>query len=147
YAGFAGAALGVKAWAWQLAHPDQPLPNVKAFTNGRGYYLNEEELLNQIRGDIIDGEKILGRKPTVMVLGALGRCGVGAVDLYTKAGIPSSNITQWDLDETKDRHGPYEEIVAHDIFLNAIYLSEPIPPFINNELLAKPGRSLSVVVD
>jgi hypothetical protein len=66
------------------------------------------------------GEKISGRKPTVMVLGALGRCGTGACDLFTKAGLLEKNITRWDLNKTKDMHGPYEEIVQHDIFLNAI---------------------------
>jgi saccharopine dehydrogenase (NAD+, L-lysine forming) len=110
----------VKTWAWQLAHPFEPLPGVETFTKGRGYYLNEEELLNQIREDLTTGERISGRKPTVMVLGALGRCGTGACDLFTKAGLPEENITRWDLNETKDRHGPYEEIIQHDLFLNAV---------------------------
>ncbi|KJZ77287.1 Saccharopine dehydrogenase [Hirsutella minnesotensis 3608] len=147
HAGFTGAALGVKTWAWQLQHPGKKLPSVAHFTDGRGYYLNEGELVDQIRADIARAEKTAGRKPRVMVLGALGRCGKGACDLLVKAGIPEQNITRWDLAETKDRDGPYEEIVQHDIFLNAIYLSKPIPPFVNNEILSKPGRKLSVVVD
>ncbi|KAK7432303.1 Saccharopine dehydrogenase [Neonectria magnoliae] len=147
HAGFTGAALGIKTWAWQLTHPGEKLPGVGNFTEGRGYYLNEDELVNQIREDLVVGEKALGRKPTAMVLGALGRCGSGAVDLFVKAGIPDANITRWDFEETKDREGPYEEIAQHDIFLNAIYLSKPIPPFVNDELLAKPGRNLSVVTD
>lgn len=120
FAGYAGAALAAKTWAWQLANPHEPLPGLQTFTQGRGYYLNEEELLAQIKEDVAAGEKFLGRKPTVMVLGALGRCGTGACDLFTKAGVPEENITRWDLDETKDRHGPYEEIVQHDIFINAV---------------------------
>ncbi|KAH6896668.1 hypothetical protein B0T10DRAFT_433186 [Thelonectria olida] len=147
HAGFTGAALGLKNWAWQLAHPSEKLPAVSSFTEGRGYYKNEDELVSQIREDLAAGEKVLGRKPTAFVLGALGRCGSGAVDLFVKAGIPEENITRWDLNETKDRQGPYEEIAQHDIFLNAIYLSEPIPPFVNDELLAKPGRNLNVVID
>lgn len=147
HAGFTGAALGIKTWAWQLTHPGEKLPAVATFTEGRGYYLNEEELVNQIREDIAAGEKVLGRKPTAMVLGALGRCGRGAVDLFIKAGIADESITKWDFNETKDREGPYEEIAQHDIFLNAIYLSKPIPPFVNDELLAKAGRKLSVVID
>ncbi|KAJ6441281.1 saccharopine dehydrogenase protein [Purpureocillium lavendulum] len=149
HAGFTGAALGVKALAWQLAHTDgkAKLPAVASFTDGRGYYRNEDELVEQIRGDVAAAEKALGRKPTAMVLGALGRCGKGACDLFLKAGIPEANITRWDLAETKGRDGPYEEIAQHDIFLNAIYLSKPIPPFVNNELLSKAGRKLAVVVD
>ncbi|KOS18229.1 Saccharopine dehydrogenase [Escovopsis weberi] len=150
HAGFAGAALGIKTWTWQLEHPEKgapALPSVEAYTDGRGYYRNEDELVQQIRADVAAGEKKLGRKPTALVLGALGRCGRGAVDLFVKAGIPEENITRWDMAETKNRDGPYEEIAQHDIFLNAIYLSQPIPPFVNNDLLAKPGRNLSVVVD
>ncbi|KAG5932293.1 hypothetical protein E4U53_001394 [Claviceps sorghi] len=147
HAGFTGAALGVKNWAWQLANPGKKLPAVATFTDGKGYYVNEKELVEQIRKDLEAGEKILGRKPTAFVLGALGRCGRGACDLFIKAGLPEENITRWDLAETRNRQGPYEEIAQHDIFLNAIYLSEPIPPFVNHELLAKPGRKLSVVVD
>ncbi|KAG5926836.1 hypothetical protein E4U42_002914 [Claviceps africana] len=147
HAGFTGAALGIKNWAWQLANPGKKLPAVATFTDGKGYYVNEKELVEQIRKDLEAGEKILGRKPTAFVLGALGRCGRGACDLFIKAGLPEENITRWDLAETRDRQGPYEEIAQHDIFLNAIYLSEPIPPFVNHELLAKPGRKLSVVID
>ena len=118
------------------------------FTSGRGYYLNEAELVAQIRDDIADGTAAnCGRAPSIMVLGALGRCGRGAVDLLLKAGVPEANITRWDLAETKGRNGPYEEIRNHDIFVNAIYLSDPIPPFVNQEMLARPGRALSVVVD
>lgn len=129
HAGFTGAALGAKALAWQLAHPaGEKLPSVASFTDGRGYYLNEDELVEQIRADVAAAEKALGRKPTAMVLGALGRCGKGACDLFAKAGIPDENLTRWDLAETKDRHGPYEEIAQHDIFLNAVRLTPPLPP-------------------
>ena len=74
--------------------------------------------------DVAAGEKIAGRKPTAMVMGALGRCGRGAVDLFLKAGLPEANLLKWDLAETKDRHGPYEEIAQHDIFLNAVSASK-----------------------
>ncbi|GME36857.1 Saccharopine dehydrogenase [Neofusicoccum parvum] len=147
HAGFAGAALAVKMWAWQLQHPGQQLPGVEQFTEGRGYYLNEEELVKQIAEDVATGEKIIGRKPAAFIMGALGRCGRGAVDLFVKAGLPESSLVKWDINETKDRQGPYQEIVDQDIFVNAIYLSQPIPPFINNDVLSAPGRKLSVVCD
>ncbi|KAF4466127.1 ubiquitin thiolesterase [Fusarium albosuccineum] len=147
HAGFCGAALGLKDWASKLSNPGEKLPSVGTFTDGRGYYRNEEELVSQIREDVAAGEKILGRKPTVMVLGALGRCGSGAIDLFRKVGLPEENITRWDIQETSERPGPYKEIADHDLFLNSIYLSKPIPPFVNQELLAQPGRKLSVVID
>jgi saccharopine dehydrogenase (NAD+, L-lysine forming) len=105
HAGFAGAALGIKTLSHQLLDPSTKLPSVETFTDGRGYYLNEDELVNQIREDLAKAEKALGRKPTALVLGALGRCGKGAVDLFLKAGVPDENITRWDLNETKDRDG------------------------------------------
>jgi saccharopine dehydrogenase (NAD+, L-lysine-forming) len=78
-------------------------------------------------------------------MGAMGRCGSGAVDLLEKVGC--SEIKNWDLPETKDRDGPYPEIVESDIFVNCIYLSKPIPPFVDAKSLQSPDRKLSVVCD
>jgi hypothetical protein len=76
HAGFAGAALAIKNWAWQLQHADgTPLPGVDEFTEGRGYYENEEQLIEQAKGDVEAGAKVVGKKPRVLVIGALGRCG------------------------------------------------------------------------
>jgi saccharopine dehydrogenase (NAD+, L-lysine-forming) len=135
-----------QTWAWQLTHPKgEPLPGVEAFTDGRGYYNNESELITQLKEDVAAGEKVAGRKPSSLVLGALGRCGSGAVDLLEKIGCPE--ILKWDLAETKERDGPYPEIIESDIFVNCIYLSKPIPPFVNKESLKSPSRKLSVVCD
>ncbi|KAF2193102.1 Formate/glycerate dehydrogenase catalytic domain-like protein [Zopfia rhizophila CBS 207.26] len=146
HAGFAGAALAIKTWAWQLTHPNgEPLPELENFTDGRGYYNNEDELIAQLKKDVAAGEKVAGHKPTSLVLGALGRCGSGAVDLLEKIGCPE--IKKWDLAETSERPGPYPEIIESNIFVNCIYLSQPIPPFVNKESLASPNRKLSVVCD
>lgn len=117
------------------------------FTEGRGYYLNEEEMLAQLRAELADGIAKAGAAPRVLVMGALGRCGHGAVDLFIKAGLPESNILKWDLPETANRPGPYPEIVESDIFVNCIYLSDPIPPFLNKATLASPSRKLAVICD
>ncbi|KAF2502960.1 Formate/glycerate dehydrogenase catalytic domain-like protein [Lophium mytilinum] len=146
HAGFAGAAFAVKTWAWQLTHPTGvPLLGIDEFTDGRGYYENEDQLIAQLKEDIAAGEKVAGRKPTSLVLGALGRCGSGAVDLLEKIGC--TEIKRWDLAETSEKPGPYPEIIESDIFVNCIYLSKPIPPFVNAESLASPNRKLSVVCD
>ncbi|KAJ4313493.1 Saccharopine dehydrogenase, partial [Neodidymelliopsis sp. IMI 364377] len=146
HAGFAGAALAIKTWAWQLTHPNgEPLPGIETFTEGRGYYNTESDLIAQLKEDVAAGEKVAGRKPTSLVLGALGRCGSGAVDLLEKVGCPE--IKKWDLAETKERDGPYPEIIESDIFVNCIYLSKPIPPFVDRESLKSPSRKLSVVCD
>ncbi|KAF2415401.1 Formate/glycerate dehydrogenase catalytic domain-like protein [Tothia fuscella] len=147
HAGFAGSALALKTWAWQLENGDKPLPSVATFTDGRGYYENEDQMLEQLREDLQKGIKKAGKTPTVLVMGALGRCGRGAVDLFIKAGLPESNITKWDIQETTAKPGPYAEIIESDIFVNCIYLSDPIPPFLNVETLSQPSRNLSVICD
>lgn len=146
HAGFAGSAIAVKTWAWQLEHTDKPLPSMDTFTDGRGYYENEGQMLEQLKAELKKGADFAGRMPRVLVMGALGRCGRGAVDLFKKVGVPDENILKWDLEETK-QPGPYKEITESDIFVNCIYLSAKIPPFINREELEKPSRKLSVVCD
>lgn len=55
---------------------------------------------------------------------------------------------KWDLDETA-KGGPFQEILDVDIFVNCIYLSSAIPPFISREQLERAGkdRRLSIIVD
>ncbi|KAI1338353.1 saccharopine dehydrogenase [Xylariaceae sp. FL0016] len=139
-AGFSGSALALKNWAWQLTHPaGEPLPGVES-------YPNEDELIADIKKDLEAGKEKAGRLPRVIVIGALGRCGRGAVDMCLKAGVPESQILKWDLDETK-KGGPFPEIVESDIFVNCIYLNSKIPHFVNKESLQSPNRKLSVVCD
>ena len=45
------------------------------------------------------------------------------------------------------RGGPFAEILESEIFINCIYLSKPIPPFLTTEMLDTPSRRLSVFVD
>jgi hypothetical protein len=55
------------------------------------------------------------RVRTMLIPRVQGRCGRGAVDLFVKAGLPESNITKWDLQETSAKPGPYAEIIESDI--------------------------------
>ncbi|KAL8284784.1 hypothetical protein RB601_006716 [Gaeumannomyces tritici] len=140
WAGFAGAALALKNWAWQLAHPDgAPLPGVES-------HPNEASLVREVKESLAEGTSKAGRAPRVIVIGALGRCGRGAVDLCLKAGLPEENILKWDLAETAPG-GPFKEVVESDIFVNCIYLNKQIPPFVTVETLNSPDRKLSVIND
>jgi saccharopine dehydrogenase (NAD+, L-lysine-forming) len=170
HAGFAGAALALKAWAWQLTHDatSEPLPGVSS-------YANEDLLLQDVRqalaealahnktdaedgggsssssssgeGDDNNDSDKQQRYPRVLVIGALGRCGTGAVDLCRRVGVPDAHIVQWDMAETA-RGGPFAEIVASDVFVNCVYLTQPIAPFVTHEALdAAPARRLAVVAD
>ncbi|EXJ67197.1 saccharopine dehydrogenase [NAD+, L-lysine-forming] [Cladophialophora psammophila CBS 110553] len=139
HAGYAGAALAIEAWAHQLTNPSEPMGSVSS-------YPSQDLLLKDVHAALEKGSKVAGRQPRVLVIGALGRCGRGAVDLCKQAGVSDENILKWDLPETK-KGGPFEEIVESDIFVNCIYLSDPIPPFINKQSLSSPKRNLSVVCD
>lgn len=134
HAGFAGAALGVENWVSRQT-TGKPLGTVEPFPN-------EKALVDSISGQLA----MFGGKPKVLIIGALGRCGSGAVDCLLKLGIPEENIIKWDINETK-KGGPFEEIADADIFVNCIYLSQKIPPFVTPQQLSKPGRNLQVVVD
>ncbi|EEA27229.1 Saccharopine dehydrogenase [Talaromyces marneffei ATCC 18224] len=140
-AGYAGSALAIKTWAWQYTHgKDEPLP-------GETPYANEGLLISSVKEILEAGKKKAGRSPKVLVIGALGRCGGGAVQFAKDVGIPDEDIIKWDLEETK-KGGPFKEIVEDaDIFINCIYLSAAIPPFVNAETLASSTRTLSVVCD
>lgn len=140
HAGVGGAALSLKAWAWQLNHPaGEPLPGVSS-------YPNETVLIEDIKEAISQGIAKAGKAPRVLVIGALGRCGRGAVDLCLRAGVPSENVLKWDLDETATG-GPFREIVESDIFINCIYLTSKIPNFVDMKSLEEPVRKLTVICD
>ena len=124
-------------WAKQILEPGVEFKGVEP-------YPNEDALISHLKDVIAKA----GKQPKVLVIGALGRCGGGAVDLFVKAGLDESNIQRWDMAETA-KGGPFEEILDSDIFVNCIYLSKPIPHFVDRESIEKKGddRRLTVVCD
>jgi len=140
HAGFAGAALALENWAWQLTHPkNEPFPSVSS-------YPNENDLIADVKKAIAQGSEKTGKAPRVLVIGALGRCGSGAVDLCLRAGVPTENVIKWDMAETA-KGGPFPEIIESDIFVNCIYLISKIPNFVDMKSLDTLDRKLSVVCD
>lgn len=135
HAGFAGAAVGALALASQKQGQKlgllEPYPNEAAMV---------ENVKTALGGS--------GKGVKALVIGALGRCGRGAVDLFRKIGLDEDDILKWDMAETA-KGGPFEELLGVDIFVNCIYLSSAIPPFLNKQQLEAAGtqRKLSVVVD
>lgn len=106
HAGFAGAALGIQVWAWQkrTGGDGTDYPAVKP-------YPNETALLDEVREQLKAAVEVNGGTwPRVIVIGALGRCGTGAVHAALKAGVPDENILKWDLPETASG-GPFPEIL------------------------------------
>lgn len=128
WAGFAGAAVAIQAWCAQ--QDNGTLHNLESYRNQQAMI---EDLLHTL-GD---------RRPRVMVIGALGRCGQGARAVANKLGL---EVTPWDIEETKTG-GPFPEILAHEIFVNCVFLNSRIPPFLTSEILAVEQRALSVICD
>ncbi|KIP12615.1 hypothetical protein PHLGIDRAFT_124127 [Phlebiopsis gigantea 11061_1 CR5-6] len=135
HAGFAGAAAGALAVA--ANKKDEPLGLLEP-------YLNENAMVEDVKQKLGGSGKGL----KALVIGALGRCGRGAVDLLRKVGLEEDDILKWDMAETA-KGGPFQEILDVDIFVNCIYLSTPIPHFLTHETIRNAGQSrrLSVVVD
>ena len=147
HAGFAGTAVGLETWCHQRLTPPGarigPQPGIKP-------YPNEDELISYLKQRLsLAMERSGGAYPRIMVMGALGRCGTGACDFARRVGVPEENIIKWDMKETQ-RGGPFPEILDCDIFVNCIYLSSPIPPFMTTQMLTDTSadkRALTVIVD
>ncbi|KAG1834565.1 saccharopine dehydrogenase [Suillus variegatus] len=135
HAGFAGAAAGALALAARRS--GEKLGRLEP-------YENETAMIEGIKNTLSGSAK--GVK--ALVIGALGRCGRGAVDLFRKIGLSEDDILKWDMAETA-KGGPFQEILDVDIFVNCIYLSSFIPPFLGKDQIIAAGqnRRLSVVVD
>jgi len=136
WAGFAGAAVAVKAWCGQQLAAQPVVPPLTS-------YANCESLLTELRDELDIVATGSPDRPSVMVIGAAGRVGSGAIALASALGLP---ITCWDMAETA-RGGPFEETLAHDILINCVLVNRPLPPFVTLELLASPNRVLSVISD
>lgn len=141
-AGLGGMGVGILAWCHQQLSPDIPMAAVKP-------YSDESAFIDHIKLQLTQVAKLKGLPeifPRIIVIGALGRCGKGALEIAHKLGLPKSAIAEWDLNETKPG-GPFKEILDYDILVNCILLMEKIPPFLTKEMLETDDRNLSLVVD
>lgn len=127
WAGFAGAAVGVMAYA--AAQGGGLIGPVEA-------YPDKNALVDDLR------RLLKGAQPSVIVIGALGRVGRGAVDLAAALDL---EVTGWDRAETA-HGGPFPELLAHEIFVNAIFARPGVPVFVGPEAIAA-DRALRVIAD
>ena len=130
WAGYAGAAVSLMCWLAQqgggIAGP------VKA-------YPSANHMLMELQQGLVAAGT--GR-PTALIIGALGRVGSGAADLCQAMGVAT---TKWDMAETASG-GPFPEVLAHEIFLNAI-LARPGTPVFVPASAKTATRALSVIGD
>lgn len=130
WAGFAGAAVSLKAWAAQrrgsLCGPVAAWPS-------------QEAMLDELRAEL---DATGAPRPHAIVVGALGRVGSGASDLLGRMGV---RVTKWDMAETAGG-GPFPEILAHELFVNCILAGPQTPVLVPPEAVG-PGRALTVIGD
>ena len=128
WAGYAGAAVALLAWAAQQS--GKPLENLRTFDSSRALLAHLQTTLP------------VGTRPTALIIGALGRVGSGAGDLCAHMGVPA---TPWDMQETA-HGGPFPEILQHEIFLNCILARPGTPVFVPPSAPMSP-RKLTVIGD
>lgn len=122
WAGYLGAALAVLQHRGRLTAPLAPTSQEQL-----------EEALRPVAGD---------EEFTALVVGALGRSGRGARVALGAAGI---DPTCWDLDETRNLDRP--ALLAHDLLVNCVLATSPVPPFVREADLDDPARSLRTLSD
>ncbi|AAV96534.1 saccharopine dehydrogenase [Ruegeria pomeroyi] len=130
WAGYAGAAVTLKAWAAQQQG---------GICGPVGVYPGKDTLNAALAAEL---DATGAPRPRAIVIGALGRVGTGAADLCTAMGV---EVTKWDMAETASG-GPFPEILAHDIFLNCIFARPGTPVFVPREALSAP-RALTAIGD
>ncbi|MCE8538439.1 saccharopine dehydrogenase [Ruegeria pomeroyi] len=130
WAGYAGAAVTLKAWAAQQQG---------GICGPVGVYPSKDALNAALASEL---DATDATRPRAIVIGALGRVGTGAADLCTAMGV---EVTKWDMAETASG-GPFPEILAHDIFLNCIFARPGTPVFVPRSALTA-HRALTAIGD
>lgn len=130
WAGYSGCAAAVMSW----------IAKKEGKTLGAlDSYPNRDALI----ADISERLQHLEERPSVIIFGAKGRSGSGALDF---ANALSLDVTPWDIEETA-KGGPFSEILEHNIFINCVFIQQTIPPFITREILAEQPADLDVICD
>ena len=79
HAGFAGAAAGLLAFAARKEGSDEKMGPLEP-------YPNEGDMVKDVKDKLTASGRSIG-DVKALVMGALGRCGRGAVDLFRKVGL------------------------------------------------------------
>jgi saccharopine dehydrogenase (NAD+, L-lysine-forming) len=122
WAGYLGAALAVLQHRGRLTAPLRPTDKSEL-----------DETLVRAPGD---------EDFAALVVGALGRSGRGARAAFAAAGVEP---TCWDLAETRDLDR--RALLDHDVMVNAVLATTPVPPFLREEDLDDPARRLRTLSD
>ncbi|MDA9008501.1 saccharopine dehydrogenase [Alphaproteobacteria bacterium] len=132
WAGYAGAAVATQVWIGQKQGNNPSLASVHD-------YSNRDALVAELKGALAS----IGEKPSLVVIGALGRCGTGATDLGEQLGL---EVSKWDMAETASG-GPFPALQQHSLFVNAILAAPGVPVFVGPDDIKAADRKLSVICD
>ena len=132
WAGFAGTALAVQCWYGQQLGNNPGLKSLSSFPNVAELVRHVTDLASKV-----------DRQPVVLVVGARGRSGQGAIDACRQLNV---RFVEWDVQETR-AGGPFQEILEYDVLLNCVFVQKSIPPFLTDEMLDAPQRQLRVICD
>ena len=130
WAGFAGAAVSIRCWAAQARGE---------IAGPVGVFMSSDAMVADLKADLKASNAM---PPSAIVIGALGRVGTGASDLFGRLGI---NVTKWDMAETAGG-GPFPEILDHNVFINCIFARPGTPVFVPKAALTA-DRNLTVIGD
>ncbi len=129
WAGFAGAAVALKSF---FGYSNDERDTMSPLTS----YPNKDQLVNEI----ISLKQ--SQTATVLVIGAKGRSGRGAVEMVKSVG---ATVIEWDIEETQ-AGGPFDQLLDVDVVINCVFVQHAIPPFITPNMLQK-ERRLAVICD
>ncbi len=142
-AGVVGAAVGLLNWC------QQQLGGGAALQGPLASWRSTQAMVEAVRAQLAavqekqrqaQGAGAACQGPRVLVIGALGRCGNGAVWFAQQCGLGPDSVTQWDLQETRSG-GPFPELLQADVLVNCIYLgATKIQPFLTSDMIAAEGR-------
>lgn len=132
WAGFTGAGLALKMWAYK---------NLKLDINDIAPlmpYGNSEDFLEKVGGYL----DLVGKKPRALILGHKGRSGRGAQAFCRQLGI---DFEGWGREQTSSAIH-LKEIQDFDVLINTVLIDSATKPFLTMEDLEK-GGTLSVISD
>ncbi len=129
WAGFVGAAISLDRFYQKSTGTSYPA--MKSFEN-----------IKELYSQISKNQESCNQTPTAIIIGAKGRCGSGAKEVFDHFGVKT---TPWDYEETK-KGGPFSEITEHDIFINCVLMTIKIAPFLDRESLSG-EKKLSIIGD
>ncbi|TGD48466.1 saccharopine dehydrogenase [Halobacteriovorax sp. Y22] len=132
WAGFVGAAIGLKNWIAQQRGEDF---NASAPLNS---YENQFSLINEVAKDL----EQLQKRPRAVVIGHRGRCGIGAKQFLKSVGV---EFCARGREETSVQR-PIRAILDYDILINCTLNTTKAKPFLDLKTLEQ-ERNLSVISD